>query len=674
MQLSKKVTVLNKNGLSLTWAGEADVTSLESLAQLSIQQNWSPGVFDDTPRKKASGGFKDRRNNEGFLYAHYFVIDIDEGMTLAEAEGLLEGEGLSCFIVLSKSHGIPKGDKPACDRFRIVFELSDPIKSEAHYKQVFFKLKALFPNADDACKDPARGFYVATKIFRFFKGSPFQTPKQESAPVIAKSQSALSSNGVKGRLSNRAKTFLIEGAPQGKRHAELIACAIELKQNNYTVDEALTKLRAAGFDWWGPVDEQKVVGLYEGFQPAHPARVEEEPKLQGEVEFFVRDFVKKRDFDCTINGGIISKETSEYVRDSEIVGSICLARDAIGLKMKTELVEMALRAWKKERSEANWQALKAQIMHVDREKGEAQLDIFVRNLLVDSQKTDYLFEKQIIKQFIWQVKQKIKYKKTSYHLMPIFVGTQGTGKSHNVELFLKPMSGCISTTRTLDVVNDEKYSERFTKFFIINFEEMGKATKTDVDMLKSIITNTEVSYREFYGQNTIVGPNIATFIGSTNQSIAEIILDTTGARRFVELVAIEGDITDERKEVLSKVDYMTLWQAVGVDDEPPFKVVEKTLRELQNKVYRHKEPIELFTEEFDYVPGEDHWINAGDIIEAYNNYNQGVNKYSRQSMSKALVKLKFPKKRTKAGWVYGFKAPFNNEGPLKVKESKDDEF
>lgn len=92
------------------------------------------------------------------------IFDIDQGMSLTDAKET--AKGYKSLIVTTKSHQVSKGDKGACDRFRVLIplyvsgNLTLPI-SHNEYKD-FYKhvAKSLgFHSFDTACTDTARFYY-----------------------------------------------------------------------------------------------------------------------------------------------------------------------------------------------------------------------------------------------------------------------------------------------------------------------------------------------------------------------------------------------------------------------------------------------------------------------------------------------------------------------------------
>ncbi len=135
---------------------------LEALAAVVSTCDWCPGVFSDGHRHKSS-----------FAHSDLIVFDVDDGLTADEAQKRLDAAELSYLLLLSKSHGIPKGDKPACDRFRIVLPAERRITSlEDHAATWASWYEDVLPEADTKAKDAARFFYASPKGWTGNTGKP----------------------------------------------------------------------------------------------------------------------------------------------------------------------------------------------------------------------------------------------------------------------------------------------------------------------------------------------------------------------------------------------------------------------------------------------------------------------------------------------------------------------
>lgn len=123
-------------------------------------------------------------------------------------------------------------------------------------------------------------------------------------------------------------------------------------------------------------------------------------------------------------------------------------------------------------------------------------------------------------------------------------GAQGIGKS----LFFRELCGGLDKvlTSTADLSNKDVKSA-IASSVITNFDDNSYSGKTDyVDAMKSLITQSELSYRPPYGRREVTRLNRTVFCGSTNR--AYVFADTTGNRREYPLDVAVGMTLDEARE------------------------------------------------------------------------------------------------------------------------------
>ena len=106
---------------------------------------WSCATYDRSMRSKGN-----------YQQAQLIGLDIDNGLTLNDALNHPFVKQYGQLIYTSASHQKPKGDTPPCDRFRIVFSASQPIKDIDSYEQLVKAVMGHFHEADEACKDASR--------------------------------------------------------------------------------------------------------------------------------------------------------------------------------------------------------------------------------------------------------------------------------------------------------------------------------------------------------------------------------------------------------------------------------------------------------------------------------------------------------------------------------------
>lgn len=107
---------------------------------------WSPGIFDGN-RAKCN-----------VIEAQAIALDIDDGLTIAEAMGHPFIARYAAAIYPSPSHQKDKNGV-RCDRYRIVFLLAEPVHSVPAYEKCVAWVMAQVKAADPACKDASRFFY-----------------------------------------------------------------------------------------------------------------------------------------------------------------------------------------------------------------------------------------------------------------------------------------------------------------------------------------------------------------------------------------------------------------------------------------------------------------------------------------------------------------------------------
>jgi hypothetical protein len=200
--------------------------------------------------------------------------------------------------------------------------------------------------------------------------------------------------------------------------------------------------------------------------------------------------------------------------------------------------------------------------------------------------------------------------------MPVLVGPQGGGKSTAVEKFSEPVADVCYALSSLTILNDERQRVLLERGFLLIAEELQGAGRTDVDALKNCITAAEITYRILGKNDHRVAKNNATFLGSSNSSIIELIYDPTGARRFWEIrcaAKIDWD-------AINKINYLDLWRSVDEQAPAPILPHLAAIRAVQEAELRAKDSIEHFFEDKYEMAEGGSGIRAGSLFEAYRQY------------------------------------------------------
>lgn len=249
--------------------------------------------------------------------------------------------------------------------------------------------------------------------------------------------------------------------------------------------------------------------------------------------------------------------------------------------------------------------------------------------------------------FLWQVKRKIYNKEVCDHLMIVLEGPQGCGKSTVVEkLASLNLLEQFTTTKTVIQITDERQWSIFNNHYLIILDEMQGCKRADIETLKSIITQSKITYRPLYTNNNCTIKQNSSFIGTTNHLIEEIILDTTGMRRFYSISCLDKVDWD----AVNSISYEEIWRSINEDLKEGY--IEKVKDELTlfQSERKHKSSIEEFAIEKDLIPIDSENVQGIKNKTLYDQYKKfctefGHNPASATQFGKGLKKLKIEKSR-----------------------------
>ena len=154
-------------------------------------------------------------------------------------------------------------------------------------------------------------------------------------------------------------------------------------------------------------------------------------------------------------------------------------------------------------------------------------------IALEAERVDTKIQIAVLQKFIWQVKRRMAGLPIGDHLMPVIYGLQGKGKSKFVEALTAPLGHLVSTG-DFQRLSDIREVAMFQSFVVV-LDEMQKATRADVERVKNVVTRDSFSYRPMHSNaNVTIGQN-ATFIGTSNRTLDQMIHDPTGNRRFFQI-------------------------------------------------------------------------------------------------------------------------------------------
>jgi hypothetical protein len=134
------------------------------------------------------------------------------------------------------------------------------------------------------------------------------------------------------------------------------------------------------------------------------------------------------------------------------------------------------------------------------------------------------------------------------------------------------------------------------------------------------------------------------FIGSSNKSVSSMVLDTSGARRFYEIPAM--DVLD--RTAINRIDYQLLWTCVSENDPAPIIPYLSQLRAHQVAL-KHGDSVSAWLEEEDWT----HFI-----WKPTTGYSDNIPDYDdKNGDSKEHLRARY------CHWCL-----FNGENPMKIEQ------
>jgi hypothetical protein len=221
----------------------------------------------------------------------------------------------------------------------------------------------------------------------------------------------------------------------------------------------------------------------------------------------------------------------------------------------------------------------------------------------------------VLAHFFWSVKRKMQDLRVVYHIMPIFLGKQGSGKSMAVSKMLGPFSDFVLNMFVNDLADKNSYPE-FAYNAVVLFDELAGLNKTDRNVLKNQLTTEYNTYRPFYTQQKVTVPQRCCFIGTSNQSLSELFYDSTGMRRFYEIQTL--DKCDWA--MVNSIDYSAMIK--GIDDSKENGYLEagiysKILKAQEN--YINYDDADMYFREMELSPTGERFKAIKDV-DIYDHY------------------------------------------------------
>ncbi len=198
--------------------------------------------------------------------------------------------------------------------------------------------------------------------------------------------------------------------------------------------------------------------------------------------------------------------------------------------------------------------------------------------------------------WIWLVKRSLARLDRKHDFMPIlFSIPQGPGKSQSVKKLCSPLEELAFDVDYMHLT-DDRFKSMLADYVIGIWDEMGGASRAETDKLKNTLTSSNTGYRQLGGHDHVAMYRLTNFIGSSNKPVGDLIRDTTGNRRFVQVDTLTVKFDWDE---INRLDYNLIWTCVNEEDaEPILPFLDKL--GLHQSAARHHDAVSLWLQDEDW--------------------------------------------------------------------------
>lgn len=640
------ISTMDPNNLGQTQTVEK-VKDAKDLAELITEVDWTPATFLEGQRR-----VKD--NVEG---TDFIALDIDEGCTLDQALDLFKDYWH--VIVTSRNHQKEKGNKPPCDRFRVVLLANELIGDDETFKATWYALHKKFPFIDPACKDISRFFYAGKDIISVNdNGGPVEVSRPEPKENLTSDTEVPKTNtlDVSGALSKKTLQFLIDLAPDGEIHNNHVKALLDMKQQRLPLDRAMELSRKAFLlndREFGYTEEKRVQDIYNNRDVKHDIRwpaliktkaggVKPDSTKGANYEHLICTIMDYKLYLNTLDGRIykdnpnctIPFEDSDYSK----IGSRAMDE---GLRDNIQTISREIdRIVSRRPVDPLRDPINAAELDPDRD----YIQDLINTIEYDFDKySDLSKERQTvlydsyIRRWLIGAAAKLYSKGRVQNLTLVFYGGQGIGKSQWLGR-LSPWARAFGEG-PVDPNNKDHTLYHLNKF-IHHIPELESVTgKREAGALKDFLTKDWISVRPAYARADRQGWSVCSFCASVN--VEGFLNDWTGNRRFLTIPIKSMNFKHD-------IDITKVWAQA----KELYKAGERwwldleEIRELEVVLERFKEETAL-DDFMGSIEGGEDFVSANEIFDAVGftgNYNRFYGRLAtalkKQGIEKARIKGK----------------------------------
>jgi len=239
----------------------------------------------------------------------------------------------------------------------------------------------------------------------------------------------------------------------------------------------------------------------------------------------------------------------------------------------------------------------------------------------------------VLAHWVWMVKNKMAGETVRYHIMPIFYGKQGGGKTMAMNKLIGPINDYRLNLK-MNQMTDDRYFFTMSENYVVCFDEMQGSSKTDIDCLKNQITTDFNDARRLGTNDVFKVPQSCSFIGATNRPVEEQIIDRTGMRRFWQINCSEKIDWD----AINKIDYEALFRGVDENRKDGYLLNSaQEISEVQDSMTMEDE-LDTFLTDHEIFPGSSYFVPNDDLFQKYKHWciNNGIQYNSLNWLSRRV--------------------------------------
>lgn len=278
----------------------------------------------------------------------------------------------------------------------------------------------------------------------------------------------------------------------------------------------------------------------------------------------------------------------------------------------------------------------------------------------------------VMAHWLWQIKRRAYEQPVVFHIMPVLFGAQGGGKTEAIKRLISPVSE-YTLSMSMDMLSDSRNYEGLAYNYVVFFDELQGAHKADLNALKKQITTEHNSFRRMYTTTSMDVPQRCSFIGATNKRLSENFSDSTGMRRFWEVISSE--VLDW--QTINSIDYLELYK--GIDEHRPRGYMTEDVVELLKRTQQAmviQDEIDAFIEHYALNVGKElqqitakELFNIYTVWEANQNYRNRLNsqQFGIRMRNRFQSTISYPNGAKQRIYLVNSASPiFTENQPLKV--------